>query len=98
MAQLVRIHPGTGSRGLRTAARRGSAPYGGAAPAGVAGPPKGPGGRETSGRRTASPATLGGRFPLPYRGTMSGAPRRAASAVRSSGWRWDSRSASTRFW
>lgn len=30
-------------------------------------------------------------------GTMSGAPSRAASAVRSSGWRWDSRSASTRF-
>ncbi|KAB1988696.1 serine hydrolase [Streptomyces triticiradicis] len=29
--------------------------------------------------------------------TMSGAPSRAASAVRSSGWRWDSRSASTRF-
>lgn len=33
----------------------------------------------------------------PYSGTMSGAPSRAASAVRSSGWRWDSRSASTRF-
>ncbi len=31
------------------------------------------------------------------RGTMSGAPSRAASAVRSSGCRWDSRSASTRF-
>lgn len=31
------------------------------------------------------------------RGTMSGAPRRAASAVRSSGCRCDSRSASTRF-
>ncbi|GAA2979446.1 hypothetical protein JCM13580A_25420 [Streptomyces drozdowiczii] len=30
-------------------------------------------------------------------GTMSGAPSRAASAVRSSGWRCDSRSASTRF-
>lgn len=33
----------------------------------------------------------------PYNGTMSGAPSRAASAVRSSGWRCDSRSASTRF-
>ncbi|GHA55112.1 hypothetical protein GCM10010330_03090 [Streptomyces tendae] len=33
----------------------------------------------------------------PYRATMSGAPSRAASAVRSSGWRCDSRSASTRF-
>ncbi|GGY71278.1 hypothetical protein GCM10010385_21190 [Streptomyces geysiriensis] len=32
-----------------------------------------------------------------YLGTMSGAPSRAASAVRSSGWRCDSRSASTRF-
>ncbi len=32
----------------------------------------------------------------PQRGTMSGAPSRAASAVRSSGCRWDSRSASTR--
>lgn len=32
-----------------------------------------------------------------YNGTMSGAPSRAASAVRSSGWRCDSRSASTRF-
>ncbi|GGZ88433.1 hypothetical protein GCM10010329_05700 [Streptomyces spiroverticillatus] len=36
--------------------------------------------------------------PTPYSGTMSGAPSRAASAVRSSGWRCDSRSASTRFW
>ncbi|TSB26720.1 serine hydrolase domain-containing protein, partial [Streptomyces benahoarensis] len=35
--------------------------------------------------------------PAAYRGTMSGAPSRAASAVRSSGWRCDSRSASTRF-
>ncbi|GAB2778424.1 hypothetical protein GCM10027073_08740 [Streptomyces chlorus] len=33
----------------------------------------------------------------PYSGTMSGAPSRAASAVRSSGCRCDSRSASTRF-
>ncbi|WP_028963901.1 serine hydrolase domain-containing protein [Streptomyces thermolilacinus] len=33
----------------------------------------------------------------PYSGTMSGAPSLAASAVWSSGWRWDSRSASTRF-
>ncbi|MFE9728486.1 serine hydrolase domain-containing protein [Streptomyces sp. NPDC005794] len=33
---------------------------------------------------------------VPQRGTMSGAPSRAASAVRSSGCRWDSRSASTR--
>jgi hypothetical protein len=32
-----------------------------------------------------------------YNGTMSGAPNRAASAVRSSGCRCDSRSASTRF-
>ena len=32
-----------------------------------------------------------------YSGTMSGAPSRAASAVRSSSCRWDSRSASTRF-
>lgn len=35
--------------------------------------------------------------PGAYSGTMSGAPSRAASAVRSSGWRCDSRSASTRF-
>ncbi|MEV5443852.1 serine hydrolase [Streptomyces sp. NPDC052644] len=33
----------------------------------------------------------------PYSGTMSGAPSLAASAVWSSGWRCDSRSASTRF-
>lgn len=32
-----------------------------------------------------------------HSGTMSGAPSRAASAVWSSGWRCDSRSASTRF-
>ncbi len=36
-------------------------------------------------------------FRAAYSGTMSGAPSRAASAVRSSGWRCDSRSASTRF-
>ena len=42
------------------------------------------------------PATLGP--PAPQRtGTMSGAPSRAASAVWSSGFRWVSRSASTRF-
>lgn len=35
--------------------------------------------------------------PGDYSGTMSGAPSLAASAVRSSGWRCDSRSASTRF-
>ncbi|GAA2290549.1 hypothetical protein GCM10010431_04930 [Streptomyces kunmingensis] len=32
-----------------------------------------------------------------HNGAMSGAPSRAASAVRSSGCNWDSRSASTRF-
>ncbi|WP_336319164.1 serine hydrolase domain-containing protein [Streptomyces lavendofoliae] len=42
--------------------------------------------------REKGPATV-----LAYSGTMSGAPSRAASAVRSSGCRCDSRSASTRF-
>ncbi|GGS64837.1 hypothetical protein GCM10010206_29130 [Streptomyces cinerochromogenes] len=37
------------------------------------------------------------RRPGAYSGTMSGAPSLAASAVWSSGWSWDSRSASTRF-
>lgn len=36
-------------------------------------------------------------FSTQLSGTMSGAPSLAASAVRSSGWSWDSRSASTRF-
>ncbi len=45
------------------------------------------------------PSTFGTYVPiLPYpNGTMSCAPSRAASAVRSSGWVCDSRSASTRF-
>ena len=47
------------------------------------------------------PAEIPARVTRPggsgYSGTMSGAPSRAASAVRSSGWSWDSRSASTRF-
>lgn len=46
-------------------------------------------------RDRGGPATA--RCREPYNGTMSGAPSRAASAVRSSGCRCDSRSASTRF-
>ncbi|MFG2139416.1 serine hydrolase domain-containing protein [Streptomyces sp. NPDC048650] len=63
-----------------------------------------PGRAARGGARPVPPVTRGGgtarcgQCPATgYSGTMSGAPSRAASAVRSSGCRCDSRSASTRF-
>jgi hypothetical protein len=81
-----------------SAPRTGNPPEATVPPIGTRGCKSGGNGRLTPYQALPPGGSQGSRPALcRYSGTMSGAPSRAASAVRSSGWRWDSRSASTRF-